>query len=100
MIFTKRARLVLMLMATISLLLACSSNSPKKNTEGKSKSAAQENVVAAGVSILPVGPATPNPYLQNKPSVSREITQQFADATRAMRNKQWAQAESLLQKIL
>ncbi len=95
MIFTKR---IALLLAAASLLLACS-NTPKKNTGEKSKADTQEVIAAVGASILPAGPATPNPYLQNKPSVSREINQQFTDATRAMRNKQWAQAESLLQKI-
>lgn len=98
MIFTKRAGLWLLVMAT-SVLVACSSSAPKKSTGGSNKSVAEETIAAPGTSILPAGPATPNPYLQNKPSVSREISQQFADATRAMRNKQWAQAEGLLQKI-
>lgn len=99
MIFTKYAGTWL-LIAVASLLVACSNTAPKKSSGGKSKSAAEESIAALGASILPAGPATPNPYLQNKPSVSRELNQQFVDATRAMRNKQWAQAEGLLQKII
>lgn len=99
MIFTKCAGTWL-LIAVASLLVACSNTAPKKSSGGKSKSAAEESIAAPGASILPAGPATPNPYLQNKPSVSRELNQQFVDATRAMRNKQWAQAEGLLQKII
>lgn len=95
--FTKRTGLFLLLAGLISLLLACSTAAPKKSTK---KANAAETIAVPGTSILPVGPATPNPYLQNRPSVSREVSQQFADATRAMRNKQWAQAENLLQKII
>ena len=95
--FTKRYWL---LMAGIILLQACSSSAPKK-TAGK-KTAADEPVAVApaGTSILPAGPVTPNPYLQNKPSISSAAAQQFANATRAMRNKQWQQAETLLQQLV
>lgn len=81
------------------LLVGCSSSAPKKP---KSDSAAADPVAvaAATASILPAGPATPNPYLQNKPAVSSAVAQQFANATRAMRNKQWQQAETLLQQIV
>lgn len=99
MISTKRAATWL-LIALASLLVACSNTASKKSSAGKNASAAEAAIAAPGASILPPGPATPNPYAQNKPSLSRDINQQFADATRAMRNKQWAQAESLLQKII
>jgi tetratricopeptide (TPR) repeat protein len=99
MISTKRAATWLFIVVA-SLLVACSNTASKKTSTGKNKSAAEETIAAPGASILPAGPATPNPYLQNKPSVSRELNQQFADATRAMRNKQWSQAEGLLQKII
>ncbi|MFC3115688.1 tetratricopeptide repeat protein [Cellvibrio fontiphilus] len=98
MTFTKRATWV-WLIAALSVLSACSSNAPKKAT-GKKTPAAEATLAAPGASILPAGPATPNPYLQNRPAVSRELNQQFADATRAMRNKQWGQAENLLQQII
>jgi len=78
------------LLALTSLLLACSST-PKKQ---------KDVTVAATGSILPAGAPTPNPYLQNKSSASRQATQNFTAATAAMRNKQWAQAESLLQKVI
>lgn len=95
--FTKPAGLICVI-AALGLLAACTSNTPKKTAEKKAP--AEETVVAPGASILPAGPATPNPYLQNKPAVSRELSQKFVDATRAMRNKQWSQAENLLQQII
>ncbi|MDR7091315.1 MULTISPECIES: tetratricopeptide repeat protein [Cellvibrio] len=82
----------------VLVLVGCASEPVKKSKIAQG--AAAPSVAAAGTSILPAGPVTPNPYLQNKPSVSRQAQQNFTDATRAMRNKQWAQAESLLQKVL
>lgn len=79
-------------------LIGCASE-PGKKTKTASANAAQSDA-AASTSALPAGPATPSPYLQNKPSVSRPAQQNFTDATRAMRNKQWALAESLLQKVI
>jgi len=91
--FTKLIASVLVL-----VLVGCASEPGKKSKDAKDEAA--PSAVAAGTSILPAGPVTPNPYLQNKPSVSRQAQQNFTDATRAMRNKQWAQAESLLQKVI
>jgi len=93
MTFTKLIALVLVLIVT-----GCSST-PNTKTKPASDASAP-SVAPAGASILPAGAPTPNPYLQNKPSVSRQAQQNFTDATRAIRNKQWAQAESLLQKVL
>lgn len=88
-----------LLLLLAALLLAACSSSPEKKS--KAKSGKETAIVAApGVSILPPGPALPNPYLQSKTNASRQATQSFAEATRAMRNKQWTQAESLLQKIV
>lgn len=82
-----------------ALLLGGCASAPGTKTKAKGKDA-EPAAAAAGISILPAGPATPNPYLQNKPSVSRQATQNFAEARRAMANKQWAQAEALLQKVV
>lgn len=82
----------------VLVLVGCASAPGKKNKNADGEAAS--DVVTAGTSILPAGPATPNPYLQNKPSVSRQAQQNFTDATRAMRNKQWSLAESLLQKVI
>lgn len=98
MIFNKLISSVLVM---IILLAGCASAPEKKST---AKAGGEKEVIPAAQvsarSILPAGLATPNPYLQNKPSVSRQAAQNFADATRAMRNKQWSQAESLLQKVI
>jgi len=94
--FTKLIALMSVLVS-LSVLFGCSAGAGKK---AKTASGDAASTVAAGDSILPAGPATPNPYLQNKPSVSRSVQQNFTDATRAMRNKQWVQAESLLQKVI
>lgn len=81
----------------VLVLVGCASEPGKKT---KTASGDVAPTVAAGASILPAGPVTPNPYLQNKPSVSRQAQQNFTDATGAMRNKQWVLAESLLQKVI
>jgi tetratricopeptide (TPR) repeat protein len=90
---------LLLLMLVAALVFSGCSSSPEKKTKAKKSDEAVE-LAEAGSSILPPGPALPNPYLQTKASVSRQAAQQFAEATRAMRNKQWAQAESLLQKVV
>jgi Tfp pilus assembly protein PilF len=87
-------RISLLMSVGLFILLSGCSSSPKK------PKTTDAGVVVPGVSILPAGPATPNPYLQNRPSLSRPILQKFNDATKAMRNKQWAQAEALLQAIV
>lgn len=93
--FTKRMLFALSIAVVVT---GCSAPSPKpQNVEEKSPVVA---VAPAGVSILPAGPVTPNPYLQSKPSISGAVAQQFANATRAMRNKQWQQAETLLQQLI
>jgi Tfp pilus assembly protein PilF len=91
--FTKLIASVLVL-----VLIGCASEPGKKSKTAQGDTA--PSVAAAGTSILPAGTVTPNPYLQNKPSVSRQAQQNFTDAVRAMRNKQWALAESLLQKVI
>jgi tetratricopeptide (TPR) repeat protein len=82
-----------------ALLGGCATSAPK-NSKSKTTTATEAEIAAPGASVLPVGPATPNPYLQHRPSVSAQVTQTFNAATQAMRNKQWAQAQSLLQKII
>jgi len=88
---TSKRLLVILL---IGLISACGST-PEKTSSKKMNSK-----YTAGVSILPPGPATPNPYLQNPVSVSKAVAGQFAAAQNAMRNKQWTQAENLLLQII
>ncbi len=99
MISNKRSGSGLVWLISVLLLAGCSSSAPKK-TKSEREASDPVAIAAASASILPAGPATPNPYLQNKPSVSSAVAQQFANATRAMRNKQWQQAETLLQQIV
>lgn len=84
---------------TLFCLLAACASSPEKKSK-KSKADEDITLAAPGVSILPPGPATPNPYLQNPVSVSKAIASLFASAQAAMRNKQWGQAENLLLQII
>ncbi|HCS64863.1 MAG TPA: hypothetical protein DIW64_12765 [Cellvibrio sp.] len=91
--FTKLIAILL-----VVVLVGCASEPGKKSKVAKADTA--PGIAAVGASILPAGPVTPNPYLQNKPTVSRAAQQNFIDATRAMRNKQWVLAESLLQKVI
>jgi tetratricopeptide (TPR) repeat protein len=91
--FINSPRVILILI--ISLLAACSSSPAKKS----SKKSGTDAAVVEG-SILPPGPVTPNPYLQDTPSVSKAISGQFAAAQAAMRNQQWSQAENILLKII
>lgn len=97
MSFTKRVGHLLLIAGLMSLLLACSATVPKKSSI---KTEAADIISAPGASILPAGLVTPNPYLHSKPSLNHDLNQQFSAATRAMHNKQWAQAEGLLQKII
>lgn len=78
-----------------SLLLAACSSTPVKKNEAEVPPATS----AERVSILPAGPALANPYLQSRAGISRQAQQNFNDAVKAMDNKQWAQAESLLLKV-
>lgn len=93
------ARKKLVLLAILVSFLAACASSPEKKSK-KSKADEKITLAAPGVSILPPGPATPNPYLQNPTNVSKAIAGQFASAQNAMRNKQWGQAENLLLQII
>ncbi len=86
---------IIVLVILMTLLAACNSSPEKKSSKKSQPSAA----MIEG-SILPSGPATPNPYWQNPPSVSKVISGQFVAAQNAMRNQQWSQAEQLLLQII
>lgn len=98
----KFTKLTLLMLLLANILLGCASpTGTKKDSQNeKNNQAVAATNIESGASILPASPVTPNPYLQNRPSVSRAAQQSFADATRAMRNKQWALAESHLEKVI
>ena len=50
-------------------------------------------------SILPAGPATPNPYLQNPPKLGDQLQASFNEAVAAMQQKQWDKAEVTLKQL-
>lgn len=91
-------------------LVACSSNPEKTDTVEK-KSAAQGKSVemadaatstqkpAAVSSVLPAGSVIPNPYLMTKPKLDEKTEVNFQDAIAAIQQKNWARAESVLQKL-
>lgn len=85
------------LVLSVILVLGACSSGPKK----ADKTAADPVQAEAGAqsALLPAGPATPNPYLENKPNVSRQEQQLFNDAKAAMAKKQWPQAENLLTRL-
>lgn len=90
--------------AACCLLLACSSNPDKAQPPLSSVTSATENSSAnltgnIPASVLPAGPVTANPYLQSKPSVAAATESSFRDATLAIQQKNWAQAETLLQSL-
>lgn len=83
----------------LALLLGACSSGPKKPPKTPDADAVPSEAASQRSPVLPEGPITPNPYLQNKPSVNRQAQQLFNDATAAMDKKQWPQAESLLVKL-
>lgn len=91
-----RLMLLALLVSTLGLS-ACTSTAKS----GASTAAAQHSgtkgapASATPVSVLPPGEPTPNPYLQNNPSVSRSVQQEFDTAVLAMEQKKWLQAERL-----
>jgi len=94
-----------------AFLNGCGSNPEKpaaadkpaeKNTEsGQEPSAAAQPKPKANIptSVLPAGPATPNPYLQNPPKLGDQVQASFNDAVAAMQQKQWDKAELALKQL-
>lgn len=86
------------------LLFSCSANPEKVSgqpAEKKSESDAgsSDQQFAVPTSVLPAGPATPNPYLQSRLSVPAAAEASFRAAVVAIQQKNWAQAETLLQPL-
>jgi tetratricopeptide (TPR) repeat protein len=98
----------------VSLLSACGSAPEKpsdqkpiekatsKSTEVKSDAGVEKAAVAkveAPSSVLPAGPVTPNPYLQNPQKFSEQVEVNFRAAVVAMQQKNWDFAESTLKQL-
>lgn len=79
------------------LITSCASNTEKKAVNAEPSITDNKAVVVP--SALPAGPITPNPYLQTKPAINAAAEANFQAAVTAMQQKQWAQAETLLQKL-
>lgn len=97
MIFNKTLRTLLCCLVASTFIFGCSSN-PEKDATDTEKSESNKQVDTAA-SALPAGPATPNPYLQTKPNVSSQVENNFRNATAAMQQKNWSQAETILQTL-
>jgi tetratricopeptide (TPR) repeat protein len=71
----------------------CSTSPEKKSSADDS----QDNKI--GSPVLPAGPATPNPYLEDRPKVNAQTQKNFALAVALIQQKKWAQAETQLQAL-
>jgi len=98
----------------LGLLTSCSSNPEKSagakvekpaTAESNPKAAADTEKAAPVVkapipsSVLPAGPVTPNPYLQNPQKFSEQVEINFRDAVASMQQKNWAHAEAVLKQL-
>ena len=96
----------------LGLMSACGS-APEKPADPKpiEKSASAERQTDASVekpavtnlevpsSVLPAGPVTPNPYLQNPQKISEQVEVNFRAAVAAIQQKNWDFAESTLKQL-
>ncbi|RYY73570.1 MAG: tetratricopeptide repeat protein [Gammaproteobacteria bacterium] len=88
-------------------LQGCGSNPEKPvvdKADGKAATTADDTASAKSkanipASILPAGPATPNPYLQNPPKLNDQLQLSFNEAVAAMQQKKWDQAEVALKQL-
>jgi Flp pilus assembly protein TadD len=91
----------------LMLLQGCGSNPEKPEAAAKTAGKAANGEVSSPAksnanvpsSILPAGPATPNPYLQNPPKLSDQVQAGFNEAVAAMQQKKWDQAEIALKQL-
>ena len=81
---------------------AVSKTAPEKKAgEGEEASAAPaaKPKVDIPTSIMPAGPVTPNPYLQNPQKLNDQVQVSFHDAVAAMQQKNWDHAEAALKQL-
>lgn len=98
----------------LSVLSACGSNPEKPDTKTVSKTAPEKKAgegeegsgapaakpkVDIPTAIMPAGPATPNPYLQNPQKLNDQVQVSFYDAVAAMQQKNWDHAEAALKQL-
>lgn len=76
---------------------ATSKSTEVKSDAGVEKSAAAKVEIPS--SVLPAGPATPNPYLQNPQKLSEQVDVNFRAAVLAMQQKNWDFAEATLKQL-
>ena len=108
-------KLLLAAATILSLLSACGSSPEKPADNAKVTKPAGDKTGAEGeeasapaatrpkvdipTNILPAGPATPNPYLQNPQKLNDQVQVSFYDAVAAMQQKNWDQAEIALKQL-
>jgi tetratricopeptide (TPR) repeat protein len=97
MIFNKALHTFLCCLTASALICGCSSNPEKDAIDTENSASTQHGGTVS--SALPAGPVTPNPYLQTKPNVSSQVENNFRNATAAMQQKNWSQAETILQAL-
>jgi tetratricopeptide (TPR) repeat protein len=99
-------------LVALSLLSACGSAPEKpadkkpieKNTnhdavaDAATEQSTAPKVVVRSI-VLPSGPVTPNPYLQNPQKISEQVDASFRAAVAAMQQKNWEFAESTLKQL-
>jgi tetratricopeptide (TPR) repeat protein len=78
----------------VCMFSACSTTAGDKKTNSKDGPSSLPASAA-----LPAGPATPNPYLQNKQKFSAQVEADFREATAAMQQKNWSKASALLNNL-
>lgn len=97
----------------ISVFLSgCGSNPEKpaieKNDSAAAKDAKNPNTEQVSTkattsvpasSVLPAGPVTPNPYLQNPQKLNEQVEINFRDAVASMQQKNWDHAEAVLKQL-
>ncbi len=102
----KYSKTLLASLLVFMLLQGCGSNPKKpegsdsveKSASGESPAPSKSNVNISS-SVLPAGPATPNPYLQNPTKLSDQVQSSFNDAVAAMQQKKWDRAEIALKQL-
>lgn len=108
----------LLAFAVIFALLSACGSAPEKPADSSviEKPAKSETVAKPGdtgvdklvptaakpeipANILPAGPATPNPYLQNPQKLSEPVEVNFRAAVASMQQKNWDHAEAVLKQL-